>query len=330
MRKWLDWVVLTLAIATIVAQIALVSAPNVLPIAQLIPLVVLVVCAAYFFMRPTSRQLEGTPPGTPVSTFEVPAITSPAVSPGESAYKFFAKRYGIGYGEVKVSCTILGDGSASIERQVTVEAYSQLSSLETSLLIPEPSPSGKKRGFSSPPRIEPTTDYSVSLVRVVERERKQFAEIAFSPELREDEIGGFKMTENIPPGVYAIDLSKEELEKRKTPYDYFGWNIDRPTRALHLRVYFPDGVKPKIYGSEVRYAPVMQDITTTRLQYEEQKHIMGPSLVGPEGGRYILQLDVGFPMIGLIYIVRWQPIPKRVGEAVKAANSVDGGSESIK
>ena len=248
----------------------------------------------------------------------------------EIAYKYSAKRYGIGYGELTVTCTIRGGGSALIERQVTVEAYSRLSSLETSLLIPEPSTTGKKREFTSRPRIETTTDHNVSIAKVIEQERKQFAEITFSPELREDEIGGFKMTENIPPGVYAIDLSKEELEKRKTPYDYFGWNIDRPTRALHLRVYFPDGVKPKIYGSEVRYAPVMQDITTTRLQYEEQKHIMGPSLVGPEGGRYILQLDVGFPMIGLIYIVRWQPIPKRVGEAVKAANSVDGGSESIK
>jgi len=236
---------------------------------------------------------------------------------GENAYKYSAMRYGMGHGELKVSCTIRKDGSASIVRQVTVEAYSQLSRLETSLIIPEPPPSGKKRGFSSPPRIEPTTDYNVSLVKAVERERKQFAEIAFSPELHEDEIGGFKMTEEISPGVYAIDLSEEDIANRKTPYDYFGWNIDRPTRSLHLWVYFPDGVKPVVYGAEVHYTPVVQDIATTRVQYEEQKRITGPSLVGPEGGRYTLRLDVDFPMIGLIYIVRWQPVPRKTGETIE-------------
>jgi hypothetical protein len=178
--------------------------------------------------------------------------------------------------------------------------------------MPEPPPLGEKREVVSVD-IEPVAPPPyVSLVRTVPLEKKLFAEIAFSPELHEGTAAGFKMTEKLSPGLFAVGLSEKDLRKRCNPdKDYFGWNIDRPTRTLRLKVFFPEGVKPRVFGSEVRYAIAFSDTETARFQYEEQKRLQGPFLTGPERLSYILKLDVEYPMIGMIYILYWQPIPKR-------------------
>nr|MBP9657008.1 hypothetical protein [Promineifilum sp.] len=42
-------------------------------------------------------------------------------------------------------------------------------------------------------------------------------------------------------------------------------------------------------------------------QREENRRIKF-NLVGPEVGRYYLELEVSYPMIGLIYFASWEPI----------------------
>jgi hypothetical protein len=117
------------------------------------------------------------------------------------------------------------------------------------------------------------------------------------------------MIEKVPAGAFAIDLTKEELMKRETPDDYFGWNINRPTQKLALHVYFPEDTKPQVYGILVRYASA-SGFPADRPQYEEQRNLDRPIMTGPEGDRFVLKLKVEYPMIGLIYILYWRPVEK--------------------
>ena len=307
MNKRLDRLFLVLAIAAIVAQVAFVVSPNAPALLQPMALVIFALAGAYFFfLRPSPKQDDR-------STGLIDTATSDAQRAyryeAERTYRYSATRYGMGYGKLEVSCTILSDGSASIQRDVKIEAYSQLSKLETSLLIPEADRSGKDRKIDFNNVQSTEKEYTVAVSNVIPRERKQIAEITFAPQLQEGSIAGFKMTELLPSGLYGVCLSRKELEQRQVPYDYFGWNIDRPARHLSLRVYFPDGVLPVEYTRQVRYAtPSFQDegATKEKEHFEEMKRLSGPFLEGPEGGRYILRLDVEYPMLGLIYILGWK------------------------
>jgi hypothetical protein len=231
-------------------------------------------------------------------------------SDGEKTYKYSAKRYGIGYGSLEVSCILHLDGSAIIRRKLLVEAYSRINGLETSLFVPETSEPGSWNE-SINPRVEADAkDYIVSLGSVKTIEKKQFAQIVFAPELNEGKTLTFAMEQDVFPGVFATALSEKDVNKLKEK-DYFGWNIDRPTRSLHLRVYFPEKMKPTVFGTLVQYNIAFSDIETARYQYEEQKRLKEARLVESDEGKPVLKLDIDYPMVGLMYILYWLPVPRK-------------------
>lgn len=227
----------------------------------------------------------------------------------ENAYRYFAGRYGIGYGRLDVECSIRPDGSAVVRRVVTVEAYSEIGELDTMLLIPESVSSDDKWDidFLEVKQLR-EDEREVSLIEVAEEDGKLSALLSIAPKLRRGDSVSFEMREKLPAGLYAIDFTAEQLSKRKTAHDYFGWNIIRPVRKLSLAVYYPDGIKPNIYDREVRYASATSGIPAKTYHREEEALLDIPSLVGPIGGRYTLRLDVDYPMVRLIYILRWEPL----------------------
>jgi len=230
----------------------------------------------------------------------------------EDVYQRMAKRYGLGYGNLQVECRIKADGSAEVQREVTVEAFSVIDQLDTFLLVPEPDLAGREARTIDRVRLRSLADErSVTLMHSRSKEGILSTTIGIFPPLKEGEILTYELTEKLPLGLYAVD--EQTLAKRNTPYDYFGWNINRPTRKLSMRIYFPSSVMPDInsdgYGVEVRYAAAAPGLFSQRQQYEEQKRLKRPLLVGPEG-KQCLKLDVDYPMIGLIYILRWQPLVK--------------------
>ncbi|MGD8626024.1 MAG: hypothetical protein PVJ34_15915 [Anaerolineae bacterium] len=234
----------------------------------------------------------------------------------ENAYRYSAERYGIGYGFLEVECTIRRDGSATVKRKVKAEAYTEVGELDTCLLIPEPAPEDRTWDIDFVRVKTKTIGRTVSLNKdkTVSRNGVLTAYITISPPLAAGDSVTYEMTEELPAGLYAFDFTKEELAKRHSEYDYFGWNIIRPVRKLSLRVFFPDGFKPNVYGHEVRYASAASGFPSVTTHHEEQQKLERPTLEGPEGNRYILQQDVPCPMVRLVYILRWRPIPKDARE----------------
>ncbi len=232
-------------------------------------------------------------------------------SDAEKSYQYTSKGYGVGYRSLEVECTIRPDGSARVQRRMEVEAHSDIRQLDTFLLVPEQPPLGKKwegMGFIDIESKTPNRD--VSLIPFLQQDGKLSAWIGISPPLGEGESVTYELREQLPLKLYAIDLTEEEQAKRKTLDDYFGWTINRPTRKLSLKVYFPEGTKPKDYSPEVRYASAAPGIPSELFQHEEQKRLEKLPLKGPEGNRYIFMLNVDYPMIGLIYILRWRFLRK--------------------
>jgi hypothetical protein len=237
-----------------------------------------------------------------------PRVAPRHLSEEEITYHTLSSRYGIGYQRLQVDCTIRPDGSAEVRRVVKVEAYSEFDRLDTFLLIPESPPDGETRDIDLLQVASRSPDYNVSARGLLRQGGRLYAEIKISPQLSEGAVVEYEMVEHLPPGLYAIDLTPEQLSRRETDFEYFGWNINRPTRRLTLRAYFPERTKPTVYGLEVRYAPAAPGLFKRTTQREEQARLARPTLEGPVGGRYVLKLDVEYPMIGLIYILRWEPL----------------------
>lgn len=225
----------------------------------------------------------------------------------EVAHRYLSENYGWAYDRIQVECTIRKDGSAKVRRVGEVEAYSQLDGIDTFLLIPEEAPGEEDRGVEilSVEPLSPDREISWRFQRGV---RALGAKLTIVPRLNRGEKFAYAMEEHLF-GLYAIDLSAEELAQRETPFEYFGWTIKRPTRKLSLKVYFPEHIKPDVYDNEVRYASAAPDILDeSRVFYEAQGSLERPSLEGPEGGRYFLQQNVEYPIVGLIYLLRWDPL----------------------
>lgn len=237
----------------------------------------------------------------------------PASSPpGEDqSYTYLAGRYGMGYDLLEVECIIDDQGAATIWRTTALRARSGLGSLDTYLLIPETTPSGGPRNIDQPKVKSLTTGWEVS-VGSIRREKpsKLAAEIDIFPPLKPEELLVFQMVEELPDQrTFAIGLNEGEISRRQEPLDYFGWNINRPTKHLALRVNFPEWAAPTLYNTQVRYAST-SGFAAQRLQPEEQGRLARPRLEDAQGNRRVLKLDVDYPVIGLIYELQWKPVPK--------------------
>jgi hypothetical protein len=228
-------------------------------------------------------------------------------SEAEQAYTYAARRYGVGYELIEIRCNINNDGSATVQRIVEVKAYSQIRELDTYLLVSPESPSsdgpwemklGKVRSL--------TLGMNVTLIDAKQEHGIQSAKLSISPPLLDGANMTYEMLENLPVDFYAVGYTNKQLEERKASEDHFGWNINRPTRKLTILVSFPRHAGPHNYRSEVRYASA-SGFPASRIQYEEQQRL-SPEFEPDGEGRYTLKLEVNFPMHGLIYILRWQPV----------------------
>ncbi len=228
------------------------------------------------------------------------------LSEAEQAYKYIAKRYGIGYEDLSVQWNIKDSGSAELQRKITVESFSTIENLDTYLLVPEKDPEGSHRGIDHVKIEALNNKRDVYLAEKKGEDGKLSALIAISPPLSYGENLSFQMLEKLEKGLYAINLTEEEIRERNEPHDYAGWTINRPTKKAILEVYFPENVIPRIPIAEVKYASA-SGFPSERMHIEEQKSLNSPILLGPEAGRYILRLELDYPMIGLIYILRWRP-----------------------
>jgi hypothetical protein len=226
----------------------------------------------------------------------------------EQSYRYSAQRYGIGYESLSVECTIDEKGAATIRRRVELKAYADLEELDTYLQIPE---SDNDEDISLQERSPRSLSEGKSIViKDLKKDSGRLTALfKFIPSLRSGESLTYEVTETIVAGSFAIGLTEEELNQRADKVEYFGWNINRPTRRLSIQIYFPESAKPRIvHDARVRYALAV-GLPSRTVQREEQKFLERPILSGPEGTQYLLKFDVEYPMTGLIYLLSWDPTP---------------------
>jgi hypothetical protein len=247
---------------------------------------------------------------------KVRGVLSPRLDE-ENVHLFISGRYGMGYASIQVDCHISENGSAVVRREVDVEAFCEIDSLDTFLLVPESAPDDRVRREANHIEVRSLTP-GRDVYRVYSRreERTLSSVIGISPRLVEGDSVTYELKERLPRGLFAIDLDEEALRERRIP-DYFGWRINRPTKKLTLNVHFPEAVKPHSYDGEVRYAAAAPGLPSERQQRLERNRLSGPFLVpASEENHYTLVLSVDYPTIGLIYIINWQP-PKPSDEATE-------------
>jgi hypothetical protein len=229
----------------------------------------------------------------------------------QATYDYLARRYGVGYEHLEINWTIREDGSATVERTVRAVVYSDISELETALVIPDEPPSGESWNIDPVSVRSCTDDRTVVLDSFDSVNGKLSAKLQITPQLVAGEHFAYEVVEQLPAGLYAIELSQKELKQRLVvdPFDYAGWIINRPTRKFLLSVHFPVSFRPTVYDYKVRYAAVAPGMPSKMSHRDERNRLIRPSLKGSYGQRYVLSLEVDYPMIGLVYSLQWKPVP---------------------
>jgi len=225
-------------------------------------------------------------------------------------FQHSSKRYGVGYKSMLCECEINNDGTATFKRTVELIAESDIGHLDASLNIPTPKDGKWDLDLL---QVHSTTPGRVVTVDQEKTESNvQSVQLSFSPTLHPKNEAGYILAEKIREPFYSFVHTRYELKDTRVfddiagYNDYFAWHINRPTKHLRLRVTFPEYWKPSRTDSKVFMAKA-SGFPASNEQREEYRRIKF-NLVGPEVGRYYLELEVSYPMIGLIYIASWEPI----------------------
>lgn len=228
----------------------------------------------------------------------------------EIVYGYIAERYGIGYSSIDVKFEIRRDGSAIVTRTIEIEAFSTIENLDTYLLIPERAADGTGRESKSI-EVESLSsgDITITELKKLNYEQVSSATLTISPSLQPGGRFKYRMEELLPPSLYAIDRTQEQLSNRKSAYDYAGWNISRPSKKLRLNVHFPEYYRPTVFNAQVKYVAASV-FPSEQIQHEEQEKISPKMILDPDGTHYIFNIEVDYPMTGLIYILRWKPVAR--------------------
>ncbi len=297
-RTWLDWLFSTLAILAVIVQI--ISALFQLSTAiSIIALIAIIMSLMYFVMQSVIRR---TLESISTEVEKEKAITARAMPVGmtsERAYVFNSTLYGMAYEELSAHCTVHEDGSAVFRREIDLVAYSIISEIDHYMLLPEAPKESKD--FLELANVKPLDHDRKLTPKIIHLSSGRMSLLVYiSPPMSPGDHIRYQVIEKSPPGLYAIT----GLEERKVEYDYFGWDISRPTRKLAVKVFFPKGVSPnefEYFEYDVWYA-VGQSRSRQAKEYER---IRGSLQWVEEGARFSLALNVLYPVLGLTYVIKW-------------------------
>lgn len=220
----------------------------------------------------------------------------------EQAYQYYAERFGVGHADVQFLCDIHPDGTAQVQRFVTVEAFSELDSLDTILLYPEAfreDTEGELNlvqivSFDDPMRIK---------YRAREYSHRLSVDLTFNPALQRGEQLRYLMTETATKPAFHLGNMKSETPVEE---EFFGWHVNRPTRRLRLRIVLPPKEEPDKFWADVRRAS-LDGLPAARSEQTEVDRLQQPDKQVLSDGRHALSLSVDFPVNGFIYFVNWEP-----------------------
>jgi uncharacterized protein YfkK (UPF0435 family) len=236
----------------------------------------------------------------------------------EPAYLYLARRFGLGIQSAQIECSINLDGSASSERTVVIEAYTKIEEIDTFMLFPDADDIIAKLNivnFSVLDDKKYFGKYKIGTDILAIKAKTKIEifnsasrmKIYFSPALEIGDRITYILKEEAIGSVFVLanpyDNDSPSIEETES----FAWPIFQPTKFLKLAIDFPKYHGPNWYVGEARRA------SSTGLSYgpiicSELKRLNRPSLAGPDDeGHFRLRFDIEYPMMGLVYLLRWLP-----------------------
>jgi hypothetical protein len=218
-----------------------------------------------------------------------PIVISEEVT-SEMAYLFDSQVYGMAYEDLIVHCTICDDGSAVIRREI--------SEISHYMLLPEAPQYGED--FLELVDVKSLDRFTTLTPQVLELSSGRMSlRVFISPPVNPGDHIKYQVTERTPPGLYAVT----GLEERKVPFDYLAWDIWCPTKRLEMRVFFPEGVRPRDFAHDAWYS-LGQGRSRHHQEYRRVKAFLQDS---QEGVYYTLAAIIPYPVLGLSYVIKWTP-----------------------
>jgi hypothetical protein len=201
------------------------------------------------------------------------------------------------YQSYKATCAIDTSGAATFTREMALKAYSEVANVTYYMLLPE-----------YPPEDEHILD--LMDLRSVDSDHE------VHPVVEEEQISGrLRLEATIdPPLRPGKELRLESPERATGPlfvfekepgnsmdWDYFAWDVSRPTRRLEVSVVFPPGRRPLKPIHDVWYA-----LGLSMIRHDAEYERVARNLEeNREGVVSILRLSVEYPILGLTYVIRW-------------------------
>jgi hypothetical protein len=228
------------------------------------------------------------------------------------AYEFLSSRYGWGYDDLSVTGIIDPQGSITIERQISVTARSLLQKLEQSLNVRPAEHEVQTLAIDNLDVFSRTAGTVAKSGNIYPLSDGWVIEVVFDPPVPPSSTVTFVLREKLPPDTYAVGYTRDRLQKDSIKDQWFAWRLDRPTLHFSARVQFPREYKPTGYVHRVFYPPIPKDIANARRHADEEtrleKLLSLNGKVDQSGEPYTLELDVALPILGLLYMIRWDPL----------------------
>lgn len=248
----------------------------------------------------------------------------------ELIYQYLAERYGLGYLLQSTRCEIAPDGSAQIIRNVKIEAYSEVASIDSFISIPEEDPKDILQAIS-PGRLktfDTGTIHQLAWQRPKRIAGKISAKISITPPLKSGEILQYQVLDvNFPTDFFAIDKTAAEIAARENSLDYWGWQITRPTKKLVLEVKFPFGQRPSDPKIGIRYAltpgvadehyppKVLADLENSEINVNEIDDSINK--------------EFDYPVFNMIYMLYWNPKVKEESHNLVVHHKISPETETL-
>lgn len=217
------------------------------------------------------------------------------------AYEFSRERFGVGHEEVVFESEIDAEGQAKVSRYVIISAYSRIETLDTDLFYPEDDDNpDKKLEFKSVKALSRKPGLKIE-AKEQERPRGKAYDLFFKPPIEPGEIADYRLEEFARGPHFGLGQPGLDAET-----EFWGWNTDRPTKKLTLRVVFPDGQTAENPRTVVMRASCSSG-RKPRMENEERR-VGRPIFADPRAdGKVELVLDVESPVHGLRYLMYWDP-----------------------
>jgi hypothetical protein len=218
-------------------------------------------------------------------------------------YRIVARKYGYGYEDLKVKAFLKkpADGGMRLHRRVNIKTTSVQDCVRHYLhALAQPSQGVVE--IAGIHLIEPKW-ISTTAKKVPELSYKQgmVIEVTFKPPLAAGDTAVYEIREKFPPGSFAT--TAQEMADMNLLQEHFSWIVDKPTKHIQIEVFVPTSLAPIECGYDVWYSVYSEQ---RHRQEWDRMHAFFKTEENKDLDFTCMRLDIPFPVLGLVYVIRWQ------------------------